>query len=45
MLKSNDQNTSMTDKKSWFSEDRLAYISISVHPWYGGGHGLCLDPR
>ena len=28
MLKSNDQNTSMTDKKSWFSEDRLAYISI-----------------
>ena len=28
MLKSNDQNTSITDKKSWFSEDRLAYISI-----------------
>ena len=28
MLKSNDQNTPMTDKKSWFSEDRLAYISI-----------------
>ena len=28
MLKSNDQNTSMTDKKNWFSEDRLAYISI-----------------
>jgi two-component system nitrogen regulation sensor histidine kinase NtrY len=28
MLKSNDQNTSVTDKKSWFSEDRLAYISI-----------------
>ena len=28
MLKPNDQNTSMTDKKSWFSEDRLAYISI-----------------
>lgn len=28
MLKSNDQNTSMTDKKSWFSEDRLAYVSI-----------------
>ena len=28
MLKSNDQNTPMIDKKSWFSEDRLAYISI-----------------
>jgi len=28
MLKSNDQNTSMTEKKSWFSEDRLAYVSI-----------------
>jgi len=28
MLKYNDKNTSMTDKKSWFSEDRLAYISI-----------------
>ncbi len=28
MLKSNDQNSPMTDKKSWFSEDRLAYISI-----------------
>jgi two-component system nitrogen regulation sensor histidine kinase NtrY len=28
MLKFNDQNTSMTDKKSWFSEDRLAFISI-----------------
>ena len=28
MLKSNDQNKSVTDKKSWFSEDRLAYISI-----------------
>ncbi len=28
MLKSNDQKISMTDKKSWFSEDRLAYISI-----------------
>ena len=28
MLKHNDKNKSMTDKKSWFSEDRLAYISI-----------------
>ena len=28
MLKYNDKNTPMTDKKSWFSEDRLAYISI-----------------
>ncbi|MDC3293197.1 PAS domain-containing sensor histidine kinase [Alphaproteobacteria bacterium] len=28
MLKYNYKNTSMTDKKSWFSEDRLAYISI-----------------
>jgi two-component system nitrogen regulation sensor histidine kinase NtrY len=27
-MKLNDQNTYMTDKKSWFSEDRLAYISI-----------------
>ena len=28
MLKYNDKKISMTDKKSWFSEDRLAYISI-----------------
>ena len=28
MLNSNDQSTPMTDKKSWLSEDRLAYISI-----------------
>ena len=28
MLKSNDKNTYTGDKKSWFSEDRLAYISI-----------------
>ena len=28
MLKSNDQKLPKTDKKSWFSEDRLAYISI-----------------
>ena len=28
MLVSKDQNTPNADKKSWFSEDRLAYISI-----------------
>ena len=28
MLKSNDQNISTIAKKGWFSEDRLAYISI-----------------
>jgi two-component system, NtrC family, nitrogen regulation sensor histidine kinase NtrY len=28
VLKYNDKNISMADKKSWFSEDRLAYISI-----------------
>ena len=28
MLESKDQNTPNADKKSWFSEDRLAYISI-----------------
>ena len=28
MLKYNDKNSPKTDKKSWFSEDRLAYISI-----------------
>ena len=28
MLKYNDKNIFPTDKKSWFSEDRLAYISI-----------------
>ena len=27
-MKFHDKNISMTDKKSWFSEDRLAYISI-----------------
>ena len=28
MLKYKDQKASVTDKKSWFSEDRLAYVSI-----------------
>ena len=28
MLKYKDQKAFMTDKKSWFSEDRLAYVSI-----------------
>ncbi|MBO79749.1 MAG: PAS domain-containing sensor histidine kinase [Gammaproteobacteria bacterium] len=28
MLKSNDQKTFTTNRKNWFSEDRLAYISI-----------------
>ena len=28
MLKNSNKNSPMTDKKSWFSEDRLAYISI-----------------